>query len=219
MKQKVSAKRGRPSRRLDIIAATESLLRNKGLSGVTTRAIANEVGCSEAAIYVHFNGRLALLLAVLEEGLPNLLGPLQTLEQSVGKSTPHKNLAKAFRAIYGFQESVVPVMGSLFADPELLVAYRAALKDIRKPPHGPMGTMQRYIAAEQELGRLSRDLDSEMAATVLVSTAFFGAFLGRFFGEPNPSGAPIRKLAAAATVRRLITAAIGVSYSDTHGER
>jgi AcrR family transcriptional regulator len=210
MKQKVPAKRGRPSRRAEIIGATESLLRTKGLAGVTTRAIAQEVGCSEAAIYVHFNGRLALLLAVLEESLPNVLGPLQTLEQSVGKSTPHQNLARAFRAIYGLQERVVPVLGSLFADPELLVAYRAALKGGKKPPHGPMGTLQRYIAAEQELGRLSKDLDSEMAATALVSTAFFGAFLGRFFGEPSPSGAPIRKLSTPAVVRRLITAAIGV---------
>jgi AcrR family transcriptional regulator len=209
MKQKVPAKRGRPSRRSEIIAATESLLRTKGLAGVTTRAIAQKVGCSEAAIYVHFNGRLGLLLAVLEESLPNVLVPLRTLEKSVGKSTPHQNLEKAFRAIYSVQERVVPVLGSLFADPELLAAYREALTGRKKGPHGPMGTLQLYIAAEQQLDRLSRDLDSEIAATVLVSTAFFGAFLGSFFGEPSPSGAPIRKLTTATVVKRLITATIG----------
>src|SRR5258708_36246480 len=91
--------RGRPSRRPEIIAATEKLIRTQGLGSVTTRAIAAEVGCSEAALYVHFKGRLQLLLAVLEESLPEMLIPLHVLEQAAGRATPKQNLKKALRAI------------------------------------------------------------------------------------------------------------------------
>src|SRR5260370_6419991 len=85
MKQKEKTKptRGRPSRRPEIIAATEALIRTRGLAATTTRAIAEQAGCSEAALYVHFDSRLTLLLAVLEESLPEMLLPLKALEQSI----------------------------------------------------------------------------------------------------------------------------------------
>jgi len=86
MKAKTKATRGRPSRKPEIIAATEELIRTRGLAGVTTRAIAERVGCSEAAIYVHFDSRSELLLAVLEGSLPAMLAPLDTLGQAVGKA-------------------------------------------------------------------------------------------------------------------------------------
>ena len=50
MKQqrKKKSTRGRPSRRPEIIAATEALIRTRGLASTTTRAIAEQAGCSEA---------------------------------------------------------------------------------------------------------------------------------------------------------------------------
>ena len=129
--------RGRPSRRPEIIAATEALIRTRGLASTTTRAIAEQAGCSEAALYVHFENRLQLLLAVLEESLPDMLIPLRALEQSIGKSTPQQNLGKALRAIYTFHERVIPMLCGLFADPELLIAYRKSLAGQNKGPTGP----------------------------------------------------------------------------------
>jgi AcrR family transcriptional regulator len=209
MKRKAQAKRGRPSRRPEIIAATEALIRTKGLAGVTTRAIAQQVGCSEAALYVHFDGRLDLLLAVLEESLPNMLVPLRALEEATGKYTPQKNLRKALRAIYSFHERVIPMLGSLFADPELLTAYRESLTGRKKGPHGAIGRLQRYIAAEQELNRLPSGLDSEVSATVLMSSSFFKAFMAKFFGEPDPSDA---------TLKKLVDAAIGAQRRDDQNQ-
>jgi AcrR family transcriptional regulator len=59
--KKTRPTRGRPSRRPEIIAATEALIRTRGLASTTTRAIAEQAGCSEAALYVHFDNRLTLL--------------------------------------------------------------------------------------------------------------------------------------------------------------
>ena len=202
MKDKLEAKRGRPSRRPQIIAATDALIRTRGLASVTTRAIAEQVGCSEGAIYVHFEGRLELLLAVLEESLPDMLTPLQALEQTVGQSTPQQNLVKAMHAIYSFHERVVPMTASLFGDPELLTAYRESLTARNKGPHGAIRRLQRYISAEQELNRIPQTVDPEIAATVLLASSFFRAFTAQFFAEPNPSDAVFKKTVAAAIHKR-----------------
>src|SRR6266481_6067855 len=191
MKQKEKAKlgRGRPSRRPEIIAATEALIRTRGLASTTTRAIAEQAGCSEAALYVHFDNRLNLLLAVLEESLPDMLLPLQTLEQSISTRTPQQNLTRALRAVFAFHERVVPMLCSLFSDPQLLTAYRESLTTRNKGPHGAIARLQKYISAEQKLGRIHKSIDAETAATILMASSFFKAFVSKFFGAPTPSAA------------------------------
>ena len=203
MKQqkKIGTTRGRPSRRHEIVAAAETLVRTRGLSSVTTRAIAEQAGCSEAALYVHFDNRLELLLAVLEESLPDMLVPLKALEQSVGTFTPQQNLAKALRAIFAFHERVVPMLCGLFAEPQLLTAYRESLTTRSKGPQGAIARLQKYISAEQTLGRIDQTVDAETAATMLMASSFFKAFVSKFFGTPAPSAAVLKKLAAAAINR------------------
>src|ERR1700688_1655488 len=107
---------GKVNRRSQILQAAEKLMHARGLTGVTTRQISQEVGCSEGALYFHFKGRLELLLAMLEESLPDMLGPLQTLRESVGKGSPHGNLAAALRGIFKFHRRVVPGSAGLFAE-------------------------------------------------------------------------------------------------------
>jgi AcrR family transcriptional regulator len=191
---KEKAARGRPSRRPQIIAATEKLVRTRGLANVTTRAIAEEAGCSEAALYVHFEGRLHLLLAVLEESLPDMLVPLRTLEQSVGRSTPQRNLLRAVQAIFAFHERVIPMICGLFADPELLAAYRKSLTDRNKGPAAAISRLQSYIHAEQELGRIDKRIDAETVGTTLMASSFFQAFTEQFFGNAEPFDGFARRL-------------------------
>jgi AcrR family transcriptional regulator len=199
MKDKeIKVNRGRPSRRPEIIAATEALIRTRGLASTTTRAIAEQAGCSEAALYVHFDNRLTLLLAVLEESLPDMLVPLQALEQSIGTRTPQQNLAVGLRAIFAFHERVVPMLCGLFADPQLLTAYRESLTTRNKGPHGAIARLQKYISAEQKLGRIHKSIDAETAATILMASSFFKAFVSKFFGVPTPSAAAFKKIVAAA---------------------
>ena len=202
MKQqkKTRAARGRPSRRAEIIAATEALIRTRGLASTTTRAIAQQAGCSEAALYVHFDNRLTLLLAVLEESLPDMLLPLQALEQSIGTRTPQQNMTSALRAVFAFHERVVPMLCGLFAEPQLLTAYRESLSTRNKGPHGAIARLQSYISAEQKLNRIPRSIDAETAATMLMASSFFKAFVSKFFGAPPPSAAILKKLVAAAII-------------------
>lgn len=173
---------GKVNRRSDILRAAEKLMQSRGLSGVTTRQISQEVGCSEGALYVHFKGRLELLLAMLEESLPGMLQPLQILQESVGHGSPHQNLVKALAGINKFHQRIVPATAGLFAEPELLVAYRRSLRRQGKGPHLSTQVLADYIRAEQEQGRISPQVDANLAACLMMSASFYRAFVGQFFG-------------------------------------
>ena len=192
---------GRVNRRSEILRAAEMLMHSRGLTGVTTREISRLVGCSEGALYVHFKGRLDLLLAMLEESLPEMLGPLRTLRESAGRNSPHANLATALLGIFKFHQRVVPVAAGLFAEPELLAAYRKSLARQGKGPHLSMAVLGDYIAAEQKLGRVDSQVDANLAASLLMSATFFRAFMEKFSGrgmQPSWNQFAKRLLAAVA---------------------
>src|SRR6516164_4113784 len=180
-KRKVTRKR---NRRSEILRAAEKLMHSRGLTGVTTRQISKEVGCSEGALYVHFKGRLELLLAMLEESLPDMLGPLEILRTSVGRESPQTNLMSALQAIFKFHRRILSATCGLFAEPELLAAYRGSLARQGKGPHLSMAILADYIAAEQRLGRIGSAVDAKLAAYILMSSSFFRAFLETFLGMP-----------------------------------
>jgi AcrR family transcriptional regulator len=174
---------GKLNRRSEILRAAEKLMQSHGLSGVTTRQISHEVGCSEGALYVHFKGRLELLLAMLEESLPDMLGPLKELTESVGHSSPRENLVAALGGIFKFHQHVVPASAGLFAEPELLAAYRNSLNRQGKGPHLSMSVLEEYIHSEQKLGRITSEVDSKLAAYLMISASFFRAFVEHFFDK------------------------------------
>jgi len=180
-----SRRSGKINRRSEILQAAEKLMHSRGLSGVTTRQISQEVGCSEGALYVHFKGRLELLLAMLEESLPDMLGPLQLLKESVGQGSVQANLAAALGGMFKFHQRVAPKAGSLFAEPKLLVAYRESLAHQGKGPHLSMAALADYIAGEQKLGRIDSRADAKMGAYLLMSSSFFRAFMEHFSGKKS----------------------------------
>ena len=97
---------------------------------------------------MHFKGRLELLLAMLEDSLPEMLGPLRTLQGQVGQGSPQMNLGNALRGIFRFHQRMTPRVAALFADPELHAAFRDSLSRQNAGPHRSMGVLQDYIAAE-----------------------------------------------------------------------
>ncbi len=177
----------RTNRRGQIISAAEELLRTKGLSAVTTRQVAARVGCSEAAIYVHFKSRLELLLAVLAESLPDMLEPFRKLSESVGRNTPEENLENAAKGMLAFQGRVIPMIAGLFAERDVLNSYRESLLSAGKGPHLASATVAQYLQSEQELGRINRSLDAVVTANLLVSAVFFRSFTQQFFEAPGAS--------------------------------
>ena len=190
---------GKVNRRSEILRAAEKIMHSRGLTGVTTREISQAVGCSEGALYFHFKGRLQLLLAMLEESLPDMLLPLQTLRESVGRSSPHANLGRALQGIFKFHRRVVARTAGLFAEPRLLAAYRKSLARQGKGPHLSMAALADYITAEQKLGRIDSSVDAKLAAYLLMSSSFLRAFMEQFSGNTMqpPWGQFSKRLVAA----------------------
>jgi AcrR family transcriptional regulator len=185
------------SRKAEMVVAAEALLRQRGLGGVTTRAIAEAVPCSEGAIYVHFKDRLELLLAVLQECLPEMLVPLHVLQERVGVGIPRKNLEVALAGLMRFHDRVAPMLCSLIMEPELLHRFRESLNASGKGPHRGIATLAHYIEQEQKIGRIETQVDAKTAAAVLMASSFFHIFTSKLLGSD-------RKL----DVRRLIDFAI-----------
>lgn len=185
------------NRKAQIVSAAERLLIQRGLAGVTTRAIADAVPCSEGAIYVHFKSRLQLLLTVLEQALPDMLIPLHALEDRIGKGTPQGNLVAAMRGLQKFHLRAAPMVGSLFAEIDLLKGFRKDLASRGKGPKGGLARIVRYIREEQKIGRISEAADAEAVAAIMMSLSFFQAFTTALLGSPVPTLSPARIVASA----------------------
>lgn len=73
----------RTNRRDAIIEAASRLFMEHGYAATSIRQIADEVGVTEAALYYHFkDGKRALLQAVLEYNLPDLVRAIDELEHA-----------------------------------------------------------------------------------------------------------------------------------------
>jgi AcrR family transcriptional regulator len=71
----------RINRRDQIVEVASRLFMEHGYSATSVRQIAEEVGCTEAALYYHFKeGKRELLESVVQCNLPNLIGGVQACE-------------------------------------------------------------------------------------------------------------------------------------------
>lgn len=202
-----TARKGRTNRKALIVTAAETLLRDRGLSGVTTRAVAEAVPCSEGAIYVHFEDRLALLLAVLHASLPEMLVPLHALRVKAGKGTPERNLVTAVEGLLRFHRRISPMLCSLIVEPKLLERFRSSLAEEDKGPHRGIRTLTNYIVEEQRLRRIVADVDAHASASVLMASSFFHSFTEGLLGSTS-------KLNARKLVRFAIRSSDLVRYTD-----
>ena len=132
---------------------------------------------------MHFKDRLELILAVLEESLPEMLVPLHALKERVGKGTVEKNLIAAVEGLVRFQERVVGMLCSLVTEPELRERFRERLGAEGRGPERGIRTLAEYIAEEQRLGRVSDNVEAIQAARGLMAGVFFYVFTEELFGS------------------------------------
>jgi hypothetical protein len=135
---------------------------------------------------VHFADRVDLLLAVLEEGLPEMLVPLRELKEKVGLGTPEENLIIAVEGLRHFQEKVVVMLCSLAGEPELRNRFQESLRSQGRGPQRGVATLAEYIDAEKALGRIAADIDGAVAGQMLMGSVFFQVFCAAVLGERLP---------------------------------
>jgi AcrR family transcriptional regulator len=170
-----------------ILDAAAQVMETLGLARATTKQIARAAGYSEATLYKHFSDKTELLLAVLGERLPALVGLLKRLPDEAGQGVVAERLEEVAGQAVRFYERAFPILSSLFADPTLLARYREGLAAVGAGPHRANEALAAYLRAERELGRVDASVDPEAGAAMLLGACFQRAFLAAFDGEPIPA--------------------------------
>src|SRR5262249_12402182 len=111
-----------------LIDAAEQILRELGLSHLSTRELARKAGVAEGTLYHHFEDKNALLLAVIARHGAQYSEEIKNLPLLVGKRSLRENLNEVAWAIYAFQRHAMPITCSLFADTPLLVRHRQLVR-------------------------------------------------------------------------------------------
>lgn len=192
-----------------ILDAAAALMATVGLTRTTTKEIAREAGCSEAALYKHFRNKEEIFIRVLQERAPRFSDAMEQLPDLAGDERgPAGHLQEVALAAVRFYRRSFPMAASLFASPELLETHRRKLDELGTA--GPQNASQHlaaYLEAEQALGRVSSAIDPHAAATLLIGACFHRAFLDLFFDSAAPAGAlrpESEEEFAAQTVRALL---------------
>jgi AcrR family transcriptional regulator len=167
-----------------ILDVTADLMRSAGLATLTTREIARAAGLTEAALYRHFKSKEDLLTCAFAERQPVFIELLKDLPQRAGQGTVHDNLLLVMQAAVPFYRKAMPMLASMFGDPQLLARHRAWAQETGRGPHRANAALAEYLRSESELGRVARSLNTEAAAAMLLGACQQRAFFDEFLGRP-----------------------------------
>lgn len=169
-----------------ILDAAAKVMREQGLARATTKQIAAAAGYSEAALYKHFSNKTDLFVAVLNERVPGDFGALLArLGSRAGTGAVAETLLDIAEAALNFYAQTFPIAASLFSEPQLMAAHRAALRERGAGPQNVNLAIAAYLAAERNLGRIRAEADPNAAASLLVGACFQYAFLSHFTEQPD----------------------------------
>ncbi|MCB5182855.1 TetR/AcrR family transcriptional regulator [Streptomyces antimicrobicus] len=166
-----------------ILDAAEKLMRTVGLAHATTKAIAREAGCSEAALYKHYANKEELFVRVLLERTPNA-GPLQAaLAAEPRERSVEDRLTDIARHASLFYADAMPMAASLFAEPTLLSRHREGVQRIGTGPHVVLEALVAHLERARAAGLVRSDADPRAAASLLLGACFQRAFFLHFSGS------------------------------------
>ena len=166
----------RPTRER-IIDAAEHLLRTTGLARTTTKRIAREAGCSEAALYKHYRSKEEIYVRVLKDRLPRLNPLLEELSEDPGDLGVEHNLTRVAEHAVRFYEQSIVITASLFAEPDLKKRHFEGVRELGQGPQIPLEALARYLRAERERGAVRPDADPDAAAALLLGACSQRAFV------------------------------------------
>ena len=175
----------KPSQRLRerILDGALRVIQEQGLARASTSAIAKAAGCSEGSIYRYFSGKPELLLEVVRSRLPEPIELVASLPRRAGTATVEANLLEIVEATVSLYWALVPLLGSLFGDAELMAGQREVFGRTDLGPRKVTESVAAYFRAEQGLGRLRVGVDADAAARLLVGGCLGESFLGAMLDD------------------------------------
>jgi AcrR family transcriptional regulator len=157
----------KPNLRRRIIEAADALIREHGLSGATTREIARSAGCAEGSIYVHFQDKIDLVIAVIVEREP-YFAELLELPSRAGEGTVEDNLVPWAQELLSLMRDNQPIFFALMSDRAVFARFKDRLRERNTGPFALYRVAESYVRAEQDFGRVDGDVSPEIVAAILV---------------------------------------------------
>lgn len=156
-----------PGLREQLFAATERILARDGAAGVTSRAITEEAGCAKGVLHNHFDGLDGFLAEFAIDRVRQAMALAAGLPGLAGQDTVAGNVSATASAVFGSGVSMVAAL--VMARPALLPLMRGIFET-----DGPLAEVEAvfasYLRAEQSLGRLPADADTDTLAFSLVGS-------------------------------------------------
>ncbi len=156
-----------PELREQLFAATERILARDGAAGVTSRAITDEAGCAKGVLHNHFNGLDGFLAEFAVDRVRQVTGLVAGLPRLAGQETVVGNVSTAAATVFGSGVSMAAAL--IMARPALMTQMSGIFET-----DGPLGAVEAvfasYLRAEQSLGRLPADADTDTLAFSLVGS-------------------------------------------------
>ena len=178
-----------------ILAASREVMLGKGLVRATTKEIARAAGLSEGTLYNHFANKEELFLCTLNELPSGFVTLVRGLHKRAGTETVQSVLEQVARSALDFYGEAIPMGASFFADPELLARHRGLLEQHGAGPQRANEAVAAYLRAEQKLGRVRGDADSEAVAYMLLGALYQYVYWRQFPGRLHEPDADNRFMA------------------------
>lgn len=176
----------RPTMRRRIIEAADALIREHGLAGATTREIARAAGCAEGSIYVHFEDKIDLVIAVVVEREP-FFAALLELPEKAGQASLEENLVPWVEELLKLLRDNQPIFMALLGDRAVFDRFKERVRERRTGLPAVLEAAVAYVRAEQELGRIESRARPEVVASMLIGACRDQAFARELAGVESPS--------------------------------
>jgi AcrR family transcriptional regulator len=159
-----------------LFAAADRILARDGAVGLTSRAITDEAGCAKGILYNHFESLDGFLTDFAVDRLRGGSAQLSALATRAGHGDVVENLTDAAVALFG--SGAVTVAALVAGKPALAPRITAAVQATGPTLQATEHAFADYLAAEQRLDRIKKDIDIEVLAFTLVGSVHHLFFTG-----------------------------------------
>jgi AcrR family transcriptional regulator len=183
--------------RASLIEHARRLVAREGPDKLTMRALADEAGCALGLPYKVFADRQELVLELVRASFGDVHAKGEELLRRAGRGTVAGNLA--WFAEWLLDSPGVALAQHVMQSPALA---EAVVADFHSNGHGPRlldQLLTDYLAAEQEAGRVSPDVDTSAFGFVLGGAIHHLVVMGE--GYPRPSKRELQRILGAVVDR------------------
>lgn len=166
-----------------ILDAAVRLLRERGISRLTTREIAQAADAAEGSITKNFGGKVGLLTEVLSQELPELRAWRDAVTPP-GRRPMRTVLVDLIDRGITYYAASLPLVAGAVADQDLFVAYQRTNQARETGPHLAIDEICEYLTACRDAGELAATADPYAMALAICGTAQTQAY-AEYIGGPN----------------------------------